>query len=140
MNPAGSYNAYAQVDLSATVGTASPVKLIQMLYDGALKAIRVGQEQLKQGNISAKVESISKAIAIIEELNASLNPEVEGELSEKLASLYDYIIRRLVHANVNNDLAPLQEVEKLLSGIRDAWAQIANLPEEALQSAMAGSK
>ena len=50
------------------------------------------------------------------------------------------MIRRLVHANVKNDVVPLEEVEKLLSGLRDAWAEIANLPEEALHEAPAASK
>ncbi len=137
MIPISSYNAYAQVDLSSKVATATPEQLVQMLYDGALKAIWSAQEHIRQKNIAEKGEAISKALAIIEELTTSLNHEVGGEISKNLEALYDYMTRRLVHANVKSSLEALEEVEKLLSGLREAWVEIANLPDEAMAGAVA---
>jgi len=137
MIPIRSYNAYAQVDLSTKVATASPEQLVQMLYDGALKAIWAAQGHVRQENISEKGQSISKALAIIEELTISLNHEVGGEISKNLEALYDYMTGRLIQANVKSSLEALEEVEKLLSGLREAWVEIANLPDEAMAGTVA---
>lgn len=130
-------NAYARVDLTSGINSASPQKLITMLYNGGLKAIRSAQKQIKNHQIAEKGENISKAIAIIGELNASLNHDVEGEIVRNLSALYGYITRHLVHANLKNDLASLQEVEELLSSLRDAWAEVEKTPEETLEVAPA---
>jgi flagellar protein FliS len=72
--------------------------------------------------IAAKGKSISKAIAIIGEgLNASLDRRVGGELAQNLSSLYDYMVRRLVDANLKNDVTILDEVERLLTELTEAW-------------------
>jgi len=135
-----SHRAYAKVDLTGNVASASPVRLVQMLYDGALKAIWAAQEHIKQQNVSGKGQSITKAIAIIGELDASLNHEVGGEISSRLSALYDYMTRRLLHANLKGDPLVLKEVEDLLSALREAWVEIANLPEEALNPAPAKAR
>ncbi len=139
MIPVGNYNAYAQVDLATTIAAATPIELVQMLYDGALKAIWAAQGHIMRKNISGKGESISKAIAIIEELNDSLNHDAGGDISRNLEALYDYMTGRLVRSNVDSDPAPLKEVEKLLSELSEAWEGIAKLPEEALNVQTAGS-
>ncbi len=133
----GSHRAYAQVDLSGNVAAASPIRLVQMLYDGALKAIWAAQEHIKQQNVSGKGESITKAIAIVGELHASLNHEVGGEIAMSLSALYEYMTRRLLHANLKGDPQALKEVEQLLSALREAWVEIGNLPEEALETSKA---
>ena len=142
MVPIGSYSVYAQVDLSSNVEAATPEKLIRMLYDGALKAILAAQGHIRQHNISKKGESISKALAILGELSGSLNHEVGGEILRNLEALYDYMTRRLIQANVESSLEALEEVEKLLSGLRDAWAELAahpeSLPANLPETSMAG--
>jgi len=129
MVPIENYNIYAQVDLSSKVASATPEKLIRMLYDGALKSIWTAQEHTRQQNISEKGLSISKALAIIGELSGSLNHKVGGEISKNLEALYDYMTRKLLQANVESSLEALEEVENLLSGLRDAWTELSTHPE-----------
>ncbi|RJG15592.1 flagellar export chaperone FliS [Massilia cavernae] len=122
-------NAYAKVGIETGVMAASPHKLIVMLYDGALTAIRNAQAHMKSGNIPEKGSQISKAIQIIENgLRASLDREVGGQIAQGLDSLYEYMGHRLLMANLNNQPELLDEVHRLLSELRDAWNQIGNTP------------
>jgi flagellar protein FliS len=122
-NPAQSY---AKVGLEVAVETASPHKLILMLFDGAIAAINIAKFELEAGDIHKKGASISKAIDIVSNgLRASLDVEAGGELGERLAALYDYMVQRLLFANLHNNIAALDEVASLLDTLRDAWTQIA---------------
>ncbi|WP_298746336.1 flagellar export chaperone FliS, partial [uncultured Brevundimonas sp.] len=95
-------NAYAKVGVETGVMAASPHKLIVMLYDGALTAVRNGLTHMKAGNIPEKGAAISKAIQIIENgLRPSLDREVGGQIAEGLDSLYEYMARRLLTPNLN---------------------------------------
>lgn len=118
-------SAYQSVGIDVAVTSADPHKLILLLFDGALAAIAVAKGAMHQHNIAAKGESISKAIDIVENgLKASLDMEQGGDLAEKLAALYDYMVARLLHANLRNDEKALDEVSRLLGEIHGAWAQI----------------
>lgn len=117
--------AYQKVGLESAVLSASPHQLVVMLFDGAHSALVRARLFLEQGNIPAKGEALSKAINIIDNgLKAGLNMEVESDLPENLAELYDYMVRRLLHANLRNDAEAIVEVEVLLNNIADAWKQI----------------
>lgn len=125
MNPTAATKAYAQVGVESGVSAADPHKLIAMLYQGALLAIANAKNSMLRNDIPAKGLSISKAISIIDEgLNASLNKNVGGELAHNLSSLYDYLVLRLIAANLKNDPAILDEVSRLLTELRDAWDAI----------------
>lgn len=118
-------HAYQKVGLESAVLSASPHQLVVMLFDGAHSALVRARLFLEQGNIPAKGEALSKAINIIDNgLKAGLNMEVESDLPENLAALYDYMVRRLLHANLRNDAEAIVEVEVLLNNIADAWKQI----------------
>lgn len=104
---------------------ASPHQLVAMLIDGAIERVVQARGAMERGMTARKGELISKAIAIVDSLGASLNMEQGGELSERLASLYDYIGRQLLHANLKNDRAALDEVLKLLREIKAGWDGIA---------------
>jgi flagellar secretion chaperone FliS len=122
-------NAYAKVGLETGVSSASPHKLIVMLYDGALAAIMTAITQMKAGNIQEKGKAISKAIRIIDDgLRASLDKEAGGEIARNLDALYDYMSRRLLEANINNSPEMLDEVRALLADLRDTWNQIGGTP------------
>ncbi|HBU95508.1 MAG TPA: flagellar protein FliS [Leclercia adecarboxylata] len=117
--------AYQKVGLESAVLSASPHQLVVMLFDGAHSALVRARLFLEQGNIPAKGEALSKAINIIDNgLKAGLNMEVESDLPKNLAALYDYMVRRLMHANLRNDAEAIVEVEVLLNNIADAWKQI----------------
>jgi len=125
-------NAYAKVGMETGVLAASPHKLIVMLYDGALVALANGLINMKAGRIAEKGKAISHAITIIDGgLRASLDKNVGGDIAEGLDSLYEYMSARLLMANLKNDPAIIEEVQRLLTDLRDAWNAIggeANAP------------
>ena len=118
-------NAYAKVGLETGVVAASPHKLIVMLFDGALAAVRAAVVHMKAREIEKKGLAISKAIIIIENgLRASLDKEAGGQIAHSLDSLYDYIGRRLLTANLTNQPEMLDEVIALLADLKGAWEAI----------------
>jgi|EP01034_Spumella_vulgaris_P038752 flagellar secretion chaperone FliS len=122
-------NAYAKVGMETGVVAASPHKLIVMLFDGALVSISTALMNMRSGNIGEKGKAISKAIMIIDSgLRAALDKKVGGEIAEGLDALYEYMSSRLLTANLKNDPAILEEVQRLLTELRDAWNQIGDTP------------
>ncbi len=118
-NPISSYQ---QIGLESEVRGADPRHLITLLFDGAETALNNAQAQLANNDFRGKSESISKAISIIiEGLSASLNMNEGGQLAQNLAALYDYMVRRLIHANIHKDTVAIREVQGLLSEIGGAW-------------------
>ena len=118
-------NAYAQVGLESAVLSASPYQLVVMLFEGSISALKKAEILMGQGDIAGKGQAISKAVNIITNgLQAGLDHSVNSELTGNLDSLYDYMVRRLLEANLRNDTNALTEVQGLLEGIADAWNQI----------------
>lgn len=125
MNTARGISAYNKVGLESGVTAADPHKLISMLFQGALLAVANAKNGILRKDTAAKGAAISHAIAIIGEgLHASLDKNVGGELAQNLAALYEYMVMRLVAANLNNDTAILDEVSKLLGELKEAWESI----------------
>jgi flagellar protein FliS len=125
MNATTAINAYNKVGAESSVIGADPHKLISMLFQGALLAIANAKNGMLRKETAVKGKSISKAIAIIGEgLNASLNKSAGGELAQNLSSLYDYMVMRLVDANLKNDITVLDEVARLLTELTGAWDSI----------------
>ncbi|MEN7530331.1 MULTISPECIES: flagellar export chaperone FliS [unclassified Cupriavidus] len=133
-------NAYAQVGVQTGVMSASPHKLIVMLYDGARSAIAKAKFHLENNELEARGNAISKAINIIDNgLRAVLDHEAGGEISANLDSLYDYMTRRLMLANLHSDVEKLNEVDTLLENLSTAWAAIdPAAPADAEQASPAG--
>jgi flagellar secretion chaperone FliS len=100
-----------------------PQRKVSMLFAGTLERIRQAREHLRAGDRPAKAQALSSAVAIIEALRLSLDPEAGGELAERLGALYDYATLRLTEANALNDEARLDEVIGLLDSIASAWAE-----------------
>ena len=125
MNTSSAISSYQKVSLETAVMAADPHKLICMLYQGALLAISNAKNGIARKDIPAKGKAISHAIAIIDEgLNASLDKKVGGELALNLSTLYEYMSSRLLTANINNDVAALDEVTALLTDLKSAWDAI----------------
>lgn len=125
--------AYAKVSVETGVGTATPHKLIAMLFDGAIIAVNSAIEFMKAGNVARKGEVISRAILIIDSgLRASLNKEVGGEIALNLDALYEYMSLRLVTANMENNVDMLIEVQSLLRELMGAWGSIASNVSQAI--------
>ncbi|KKB38730.1 flagellar export chaperone FliS [Bacillus thermotolerans] len=117
----GMKNPY-QTYTNNAVTTASPGELTLMLYNGCLKFINQAKKAIASKDIEAKNTNIQKAQAIIQELMVTLNMEVA--VSESLLSLYDYLNRRLIEANIKNDAAILEEVEGFVTEFRDTWKEV----------------
>jgi flagellar protein FliS len=113
------------------VQSRSPVELIVMLYDGALRFLRETEDAMRRGDLIAKRDAMSRVFAILSELQSTLNIEQGGETAASLDRLYTYMINRLTEANVQKKAAPVQEVITLLTGLRDAWATVAQTPPPA---------
>ena len=119
---------YRKVGVQSNVETATPHKLIEMLLDGALSKLHLARGLMEQKQIAAKGEQISWALAIIDGLKAALDLTAGGEVAANLDALYDYLMRRLVVANLDNDVAVLDEVARLLNEIRLGWNGIRQQP------------
>lgn len=109
---------------SAGIEDASPVQLTQLLFDGALARLTTAKGHMQRKEIAKKGEILGKAIALINELQHSLNQEAGGDLAERLDNLYDYMLRQLTIANRDNNPDIIDEVHHLLSQITDAWRQL----------------
>lgn len=120
---------YARTYRANSILTASPGRLVLMLYDGALKALALARDAFARPEsdprrIAAINEHILKAQAIITELQSGLNLEAGGEFARTMDRLYDYHLRRLLEANLRKTEAPVAEVERLVGELREAWAQM----------------
>jgi flagellar protein FliS len=114
------YNAH-DAYLESRVLSADPIELVRLLYQAATAAVREARRQLADGEIAPRARSVSKACAILTELAGSLDFERGGEISLRLAELYDYMQRRLLEANVQQSEAPLADVLGLLTTLSEAW-------------------
>ncbi len=118
-------NAYKRVAVEAAVDPGNPHQLVLMLYDGALESLRGCSALIARRDIAAKGAAIGRAVRILEEgLKAAVDRSAGGPLSRQLVELYDYMIMRLLQANLRNDTQALAEVIALLEDLRGAWAQI----------------
>lgn len=116
---------YSTVKNQSNVLDASPHRLIQMLFEGALERIAQAKGAMQQKQIARKGELIGKAINIVGGLQGSLNDKEGGQLAANLDGLYDYIIRRLAKANFDNDPEILDECGRLLGELKSGWDAIA---------------
>lgn len=107
--------------LETEIENANPLQLVRLLYRGALEATAAARVHLAAGDIGGRSRSITKAHAILTELTRSLNHEAGGQISRNLRELYDYTQRRLLTANMEQQDAPLAEVEGLLRELQEAW-------------------
>ncbi|MFL1994961.1 flagellar export chaperone FliS [Lysinibacillus irui] len=112
------HNAYKQ----NSVTTASPGELTLMLYNGCLKFLNKAKLAIHDKNVQEKNISLQKAQAIISELRATLNMEIE--ISKNMMALYEYMNYRLVEANIRNDITIIEEVEGLVTEFRDTWKEV----------------
>lgn len=124
MNSYSAIQHYSSVKVHSGVEAASPHRLIQMLFEGALERIAQAKGAMQQKQFARKGELLGKAVNIVGGLQGSLNDREGGELAANLDSLYDYIIRRLTQANYENKPEYLDECTQLLVEIKMAWDSI----------------
>ena len=119
-------NLYQQVHVESQLSGASPHHMVAMLFDGYMEALAQARGAMRAGQIEVKGRAISRALGIVQEgLRAGLDLKVGGPLARDLDDLYAYIAGRLTLANVRNDEAMLDECQRLVQPLREAWASIA---------------
>ncbi|GAD61354.1 MULTISPECIES: flagellar export chaperone FliS [Pseudomonadaceae] len=126
MNAMAALRQYQTVNTQAQLSDASPHRLIQMLMEGGLSRLAQARGAMQHGQVAAKGELISKAIGIIGGLREGLNLQSGGEIAANLDRLYEYMIARLVEANLSNDVALIDEVAGLLRNVKSGWDAISH--------------
>ena len=117
------YNTY----MENSVGVESPMKLIEMLYEGVLRFNAQAKKAIKDGDIEKKVYWLNRSIEIITELVAVLDMEQEGTVSKYLQGLYNYEIQLLLEVSFDGDIAKVDEVTNVFRGLLDAWRETTNV-------------
>lgn len=112
----------AQMYQQNSVKTASPAKLTLMLYDGAVKFCNIALEALDAGNVQRVNDNLKKVENIIVELRATL--DMKYPVAKEFDTVYDYIYRRLVEANMKKDKEILQDALKHIKTMRETWKEV----------------
>jgi|SRR6056297_476598 len=116
-------NAY-KIYENNNVTTASPKKLLTMLYGGAIRFCRLAEIAMDEKNMEKKNDYLKRVQDILYELSLSLNFEA-GEMAEQLSALYAFMIRELVDANLRMDVQKVKNVRLMLEELLEAWSEIA---------------
>lgn len=122
--PASAYKSYQQ----NSILTATPGELTLMLYNGCIKFIRQAKIAITEKNVEDKNKYLQKAQDIIRELMVTLDQK--QQVAQSMMQMYDYMNRRLIEANIKNDLEILGEVEGLVTEFRDTWKQVIEITQK----------
>ena len=136
MSYAHAANAYRRTQ--ATAGT--PLELVVMLYDGALRFLSDAQEAMSRRDIRARHVALDKTLAIVGHLQSTLDTERGGNVAFELDRLYSYISGRLLEGAARNDPKAFDEATSLLANLRDAWHSIATAPPQTASPALADAR
>lgn len=112
---------YQKVNTQSGIMDASPHQLIAMLINGALSRLSYAKGCIERDDFAGKGEQLGKGMDIIGGLQGCLDMDAGGEISANLNALYDYMIRRLTEASLNNDTDIVDEVILLLREIKSGW-------------------
>jgi flagellar protein FliS len=128
------YDKIAKSYKSQSVQTASPGKLVLMLFDGYLRFTTAAKRSFEEKEFTKRNEGVNnnliRAQNIVTELQSSLDMSVPGELPGTLYRLYDYVLHQLQQSNLQKDPTPIEEADKVISELREAWSEmLAQNPE-----------
>lgn len=123
----------------ATVDTSDNVRLVSLLFDGAVNFLKLARQKMEQRDIAGRGIYIGKVTAIVGELSKSLNMEEGGEIAKNLRRLYDFVLDRLLKANLKNDMKSLEEAERVLDILRAGWKEMERSQAAAHVAAMRAS-
>ncbi|WP_233151753.1 flagellar export chaperone FliS [Pelomonas sp. KK5] len=115
---------YSKVGLETDVGSASPHRLVQMLFDGLFESMNLALAAIRNQDVALKNRQLSRAVRIVDEgLKSALNMEA-GTLAADLNALYAYVCIRLTQANLRGDAEAIEECQRLMAPVREAWSKI----------------
>ena len=138
------YNKVAKSYKAQSVRTASPGKLVLMLFDGYLRFTAAAKKSFDETDLVKKNEGINnnliRAQNIVSELQSSLDMTVPGELPGTLYRLYDYVLTNLQQANIKKAPEKIVESDNVMSELRDSWAEmLTQNPDVDVNSSQPGS-
>ncbi len=127
MSPHRGLSTYRQTQ----VQSRTPLELVVMLYDGALTFLHLSREAIERRDVAARRDASSRALAIISELQSTLNLDEGGEIATQLDALYGYVNTCILQAAQDNAVGPLDDATRVLQTLRDSWVSIASAPGQA---------
>ena len=135
-------NQYVKQYQKASIETASREQILIMLYDGAIQFLNKAKVAMQNNDIENQNNNLIAAQKIIQEFIDSLDREVAPQLAENLTSLYEYFIRRLIHANIKRQIEPIDEVLKYLKSLKATWEKAIALAqaEQQKEASLSNSK
>ncbi|HEY4082000.1 MAG TPA: flagellar export chaperone FliS [Burkholderiaceae bacterium] len=115
---------YTRVGVETDVSTASPHRLVELLFEGVFNAMNQARGAIQTKDVATKARSLSRAVRILDEgLKAALDLEA-GQLARDLRDLYSWMCLRLTYANLHSDIGAIEECQRVLAPVRDAWLAI----------------
>ena len=120
------------------ITTSDPMRLVIMCYEGAIDSLKLAKEKMKEKNYEKKGEAIIKAQDIIDELLCSLDLEKGGAIASNLSSLYNYMLRRILHGDVKLTLGTAELFDRVLFNITDSYEGYAAFKQDSLQNSIDG--
>lgn len=119
------FTEYQQTNAATAVMDASPHQLTQLLLKAAMDKLSVAVGAVERNDIQLRVASIARAIDIVIELKSTLDVEKGGDVAAELDRLYQFVLDRLLDANLQSDTSKLQAAREIIGTIHEAWVQIA---------------
>lgn len=123
-SPQSRVAAYRSVSAHGAVANADPHALVLTLMDATLARMAAARTCIEKRDIKQMASLLHSSVILVAELRGSLDLQKGGSLAQNLSELYDYMTRRLIHANLNGDTGAVAEVMSLLGEVRGAWAAI----------------
>jgi flagellar protein FliS len=114
--------------LRAQVETSTPLERVAMLYDAALRALDAARDATVRADRIARRDAVSRLMAIVSELQNTLDMERGGDIARELDRLYDFVMERIMEAVTQQQAAPLEDARRVLVPLADAWRRIAAAP------------
>ncbi len=131
--------AYRSVSAHGAIADADPHALVLTVMEATLARLNTARACIEHKETRRKAGLLHSSVILVAELRGSLDLDHGGQLAQNLSDLYEYMTRRLIHANLNNDVAAVSEVASLLGEIREAWAaigpQVRQAPAQAASAA-----
>ncbi|MGB0908843.1 MAG: flagellar export chaperone FliS [Nitrospirales bacterium] len=115
----------AQLYAKTQVQTASSVQVVVLLYDGVIQSLKLAQEGIGKNNIQDKARFLDRALAVVNELSASLDMKQGGSIATDLRRLYEYAQYEITQANLHHDSSRLNGPIRCLGVVREAWVELA---------------
>ena len=109
---------------------ASPVQLVVMLYDGALRFMEEGKRAIEAKDLETQNLKLQRAQKIVMELMSTLNFQKGGDIARSLVSLYAYVVGELVEGNMTDDPSRIDNAMKTMRELRDTWVQVEKAPKD----------